>query len=142
MKGQHQVPDFKALDGMNAFLTKAGAGFVIDRTEDNLGVTIGIWQGRDDDGAENFIDFLGFMSPDIDDLNNEYDNLAAYCFVAKVGQGHFEDDAFRYFFSLEKRSLFVIDKNVLLTNTGPIYFKSRELVTKTIDKSIIQLPEA
>lgn len=137
-----QIPDFRALNAMNDFLVKANAGFVIDVTEDNLGVTIQIWQGRDDDGAENFIGFLGFQTPDIDDLNNEYDNLAAYCFVSKLPQGHFEDDALRYFFSLEKRSLFVIDKKVALTNLGPIYFKARDLVTKTIENSTLKLPEA
>lgn len=137
-----QIPDFKALKEMNEFLGQTGAGFLIDCSEENLNVSIQIWKGKDDDGAENFIGYLGFDMPDIDDLNNDYDDFAAYCFVAKTPQAHFEDGNFRYYFSLEKRSLFVLDMRVTVTATGPIYFKDRTLIGKTIDDNTLKLPEA
>lgn len=141
-KTPFQQPDFQALEGMNEFLRQTGAGFTIDRSEDNLGVAIEIWKGRDDDNAENFIGFLGFDTPDIDALNDDYDQFAAYCFVAKTPQAHFEDGNFRYYFSLEKRSLFVLDLRVEITASGPIYFKDRAIISKTIDDNTLKLPEA
>ena len=138
----YQVPDFRALEEMNEFLAATGAGFTIDRLDENLNVTIQIWKGKDEDGGENFIGFLGFETPDIEALNDDYDQFAAYCFTSKTTQAHFEDESYRYYFSLEKRSLFVIETSVSLTAIGPIYFKDKALAAKTIDGHTLQLPEA
>lgn len=139
-----QVPDYKSLESMNALLHRLEVGFIVERRDENIGTQLSIWNGEADAPGlpPRFIAFLGFKVPKVELLDAEFDNFAAYCFTAKMTNSCFEDENFRYYFSLEHQSLFVLDSKVFIALRAPTFFRPKDTIQGFLDDHTLQLPQS